>query len=115
MGIAKCSKLVAVVSSFGLRFSGVYIWGKLLQTPLVRKLMACCLIILWLRNRPAIGTNRTLGILCGSLVSWTHWAVLPSRGDCRTGVASVAGGSGRRGSVRVIGGTVFGTWLRVRR
>jgi len=43
-----------------------------------------------------------------------RWAVLPSRVDRRTGVASVAGGSGRRGSVRVIGGTVFGTLLRVR-
>jgi len=41
MGIAKCSKLVVVGSSFGRRFSGVYIWGELFQTSLVRKLMAC--------------------------------------------------------------------------
>ena len=58
--------------------------------------------------------NWTLGILCGSLVSWMRWAVLPSRGDRRTGVASVAGGSGRRGSVCVIGRTVLGTLLHVR-
>ena len=76
--------------------------------------MACWLIILWLRNQPAIGMKRTLGILCGSLVSWMHCAVLPSQGDCSTGVALVAGESGRRGIVRMIGGTVSGTLLRVR-
>ncbi len=43
------------------------------------------------------------------------WAVLPSRGDRRTGVASVAGGNGHCGSVLVIGGMVLGTLLRVRR
>ena len=41
MGIAKCSKLVAVASSFGHRFSEVNSWGELFQTLLVRKLMAC--------------------------------------------------------------------------
>jgi hypothetical protein len=44
-----------------------------------------------------------------------RWAVFPSRGDCRSGVASVAVGGGRRGSARVIGGTVLGTLLRVMR
>ena len=38
MGIAKCSKLVAVASSFGRRFSGVYIWGNLFQTSSVIKI-----------------------------------------------------------------------------
>ena len=44
-----------------------------------------------------------------------RWAVLPSRGDCRTRVSLVAVGGGRRGSARVIGGTVPGTLLRVMR
>jgi hypothetical protein len=44
-----------------------------------------------------------------------RWAVLPSQGDCRIGVASVAVGGGRQGSARVIGGTVPGTLLRVMR
>ena len=62
-----------------------------------------------------MGTTRTLGILFGSLVSWMRWAVLPRWGDRRTGMASVAVGTGRRGSVGVIGGTVPGTLLRVMR
>jgi hypothetical protein len=71
--------------------------------------------MLWLRNLPAMGTKRTLGILFGSLVSWMHWAVLRRWGDRRTGVAAVAVGTGRRGSVGLIGGTVPGTLLRVMR
>jgi hypothetical protein len=43
-----------------------------------------------------------------------RWAILPSQGDRCAGMALVAGGSGRHGSVRVIGETVFGTLLRVR-
>ena len=62
-----------------------------------------------------MGTKRTLGILFGSLVSWMHWAVLPRQGDRHTGMASVAVGTGRRGSVGVIGGTVPGLLLRVMR
>ena len=67
------------------------------------------------RNRPAMGTYWTLGILFGSRVSWMRWAVLPRRGDCLTGVASVAGGIGRLGIAGVIGGTVPGILLRVLR
>ncbi len=44
-----------------------------------------------------------------------HWAVLPSQGDCRTGVALVAVGGGRRGGACVIGGTVPGILLHVSR
>ena len=62
-----------------------------------------------------MGTKRTLGILFGSLVSWMRWAVVPRRGDCLTGVASVAGGIGRLGIAGVIGGTVPGILLRVMR
>ena len=46
-------------------------------------------------------------------MSWMRWAVLPRRGDCCNGVASVAVGSGRRGSVCVIGGTVPGILFHV--
>ena len=70
--------------------------------------------MLWLCNQPAIGTKQTLGILRGSIASCMHWVVLPSQGDCRTGVALVASGSGCHGSVLVIGGTVPGTLLHVR-
>jgi hypothetical protein len=62
-----------------------------------------------------MGTTRTLGILFGSLVSWMRWAVLPRRGDRLTGVASVAGGIGRRGIAGVIGGSVPGILFRVMR
>ena len=113
MGIAKCSKLAAVASSFGRRFVGVYIRGELFHTSLVRKLVACWLITLWLRNRPVMGTKRTLGIFCGSLVSRMRWAVLPRWGDRCTGVVLVAVGGGRRGSVRVMGGTVPGILFHV--
>ena len=71
--------------------------------------------MLWLHNLPAMGTKWTLGILFGSLVSWMRWAVLPRRGDRRTGVALVAVGTGCCGSVGVIGGTVPWTLLRVMR
>ena len=60
-----------------------------------------------------MGTNQTLGILFGSLVSWMRWAVLPRRGDHRTGMALVAVGTGRRRSFSVIGGTVPRALLRV--
>ncbi len=62
-----------------------------------------------------MGTQRTLGILFGSLVSWLRWAVLPRRGDRLTGVASVAGGIGRLGIAGVIGGTVPGILFLVMR
>ena len=62
-----------------------------------------------------MGTNRTLGILVVSLVSWMHWAVLPRREECRTGVATVAVGIGRCGIVVVIGGTVPGILFCVMR
>ena len=65
--------------------------------------------MVWFRKRPAMGTNLTLGAFLGSC------AVFPSRGDRRTGVASVAGGIGRLGIAGVIGGTVPGTLLRVMR
>ena len=65
--------------------------------------------MLWFRKRPAMGTNLTLGAFLGSC------AVFPSRGDRRTGVASVAGGIGRLGIAGVIGGTVPGILLRVMR
>ncbi len=71
--------------------------------------------MLWLRNLPAMGTKWTLGIVFGSLVSWMCWAVLPRQGDRRTGMAAVVVGTGHRGSVGVIGGTVPGTLLRVMR
>ena len=115
MSIGKCSKLAAIASSLGCRFAGVKSLGKLFHTSLVRKLMACLLITLWLRSLPAMGIKWTLGILFGSLVSWMSWAVLPRRGDHGTGVASVVVGAGRRGSVVVIGGTVPGTLLCVMR
>ena len=71
--------------------------------------------MLWLHNLPAMGTKWTLGILFGSLVSWMRWAVLPRWGDHCTGMALVAVGTGRRGSVGVIGGTLPGTLLCVMR
>ncbi len=107
MGIAKCSKLAAVASSFGSQIC----WSE----ELGEKINCLLTYMLWLRNLPAMGTKRTLGILFGSLVSWMRWAVLPRRGDRRTGVASIAVGTWRRGSVGVIGGTVPGTLLRVMR
>ena len=71
--------------------------------------------MLWFRKRPAMGTNLTLGIRFGSRASWMRWAVLPSRGDCLTGAASVAGGIGRLGIAGVICGPVPGILLRVMR
>jgi hypothetical protein len=44
-----------------------------------------------------------------------RWAVLPSQGDCRTGVALVAVRGGRRGGACVIGGRVPGILLHVSR
>jgi hypothetical protein len=44
-----------------------------------------------------------------------NWAVLPSQGGCRTGVALVAVGGGHHGGTRVIGGTVLGILLHVSR
>jgi hypothetical protein len=90
--------------------------AKFFQTLSVRKFIACLLIILWLCKQPAIGMNWTLGIVCGTLVSWMPcWAVLPSQEDCCTGVALVAVGGGRRGGTSVIGGTVPGILLHVSR
>jgi hypothetical protein len=54
-----------------------------------------------------MGTNRTLGILFNSLVSWMRWTVLHRWGERRTGVAAVAVGIGRRGIVGMIGCTRF--------
>ena len=62
--------------------------------------------MLWFRNRPAMGTKRTL---------WMRWAVLPRRGERRIGVASSAVGFGHRGIAGEIGGTVPGTLFRVMR
>ena len=62
-----------------------------------------------------MGTNRTLGILVGSLVSWMRWAVLPRWGEHRTGVAAVAVEIGRCGIVGVIGGMVPGILFCVMR
>ncbi len=62
-----------------------------------------------------MGTKRTFGIFFGSFVAWMRWAVLPRRGECRTGVAASLVGTGRRGIAGVIGGTVPGTLFRVMR
>ena len=62
-----------------------------------------------------MGTKRTLGIFVGIFVAWMRWAVLPRRGERRTGVAATSVGTGRRGIAGVIGGTVPGTLFRVRR
>jgi len=48
-------------------------------------------------------------------VAWMRWAVVPRRGERRTGVAASSVGIGRRGIAGVIGGTVPGTLFRVRR
>ena len=50
-----------------------------------------------------------------SFVACMHWAVLPSRGGRRTGVAVSLVGTGRHGIAGVIGGTVPGILFRVRR
>ncbi len=44
-----------------------------------------------------------------------RWAILPRRGERRTGVVASSVGTGRRGIASVIGGTVPGTLFRVRR
>ena len=44
-----------------------------------------------------------------------HWAVLPRRGERRTGIAASSVGTGCRGIAGVIGGTVPGTLFHVRR
>ena len=62
-----------------------------------------------------MGTKRTLGIFVGKFVAWMRLAVLPRRGERRTGVAASSVGTGRRGIAGVIGGTVPGTLFRVRR
>ena len=115
MGIAKCSKLAAVASSFGQRFVGVKCWGELFHTSSVRKFISCWLITLWFCNRPAMGTKLTLGILFRSLASWMRWAVLPRWGEHCTGVAASAVGIGHRRIAGVIGGEVPGTLFRVMR
>ncbi len=62
-----------------------------------------------------MGANRTLGILVGSLVLWMRWAVLPRRGERRSGVAVVAVGIGHCGIAGVIGGKVPGILFCVMR
>jgi len=62
-----------------------------------------------------MGMKRTLGIFVGNFVAWMRWAVLPRRGERRTGVVASSVGTGRRGIAGVIGGTVPGTLFRVRR
>jgi hypothetical protein len=62
-----------------------------------------------------MGTKRTLGIFVVIFVAWMRWAVLPRRGEHRTGVAASSVGTGRRGIAGVIGGTVPGTLFCVRR
>ena len=71
--------------------------------------------MLWFRNRPAMGTKRTMGIFFVIFVAWMRGAVVPRRGERRTGVAASSVGTGRRGIAGVIGGTVPGTLFRVRR
>ena len=63
-----------------------------------------------------MGTKRIFGIfflIFLIFVAWMHWAVLPRRGEHRTGVAASSVGTGRRGIAGVIGGTVPGTLFRV--
>ena len=71
--------------------------------------------MLWFRNQPAMGTKWTFGIFFLIFVAWMRWAVLPRRGERRTGVAASSVGTGRRGIADVIGGTVPGTLFRVMR
>jgi hypothetical protein len=62
-----------------------------------------------------MGTKRTLGIFVVIFVACTRWAVLPRRGEHRTGVAASLVGTGRHGIAGVISETVPGTLFRVRR
>jgi hypothetical protein len=62
-----------------------------------------------------MGTKRTFGIFVRSFVAWMRWAVLPRRGERRTGIAASSVGTGRLGIAGVIGGTVPGTLFLVRR
>jgi hypothetical protein len=62
-----------------------------------------------------MGTKRTLGIFFVIFVAWMRGAVVPRRGERRTGVAASSVGTRRRGIAGVIGGTVPGTLFRVRR
>ena len=62
-----------------------------------------------------MGTKRTLGIFFVIFVAWMQGAVVPRRGERRTGVVASSVGTGRRGIASVIGGTVPGTLFRVRR
>ena len=48
-------------------------------------------------------------------VAWMHWAILPRRGEHRTGVAASLVGTGHRRIAGVIGGTMPGTLFHVRR
>ena len=48
-------------------------------------------------------------------MAWMRWAVLPRRGERRTGIAASVVGIGRRGMAGVIGGTVPGTLFCVMR
>ena len=64
-----------------------------------------------------MGTKRTLGIFVVIFVAWMRWAILPRRGEHRTGVAASLVGTGCLGIgiAGVIGGTVPGTLFHVRR
>jgi hypothetical protein len=62
-----------------------------------------------------MGTKRTFGIVFVRFVAWMRWAVVPRRGERRTGVAASSVGTGRHGIAGVIGGTVPGTLFCVRR
>ncbi len=61
-----------------------------------------------------MGTKRTFGIFFVRFVAWMRWAVMPRRGERRTGVAASSVGTGHRGIAGVIGGTVPGTLFCVR-
>ncbi len=62
-----------------------------------------------------MGTKRTSGIFFVIFVVWMRGAVVPRRGERRTGVAASLVGTGRLRIAGVIGGTVPGTLFRVRR
>ena len=61
-----------------------------------------------------MGTKLTLGIFLAIFVAWMRVAVVPRRGERRTGVAASSVVTGRRGIAGVIGGTVPGTLFCVR-
>jgi hypothetical protein len=111
IGIATWAKSKQDGAVLDFNFVGVQMSGEFAQTHSVRKLIACCEIILCCCNPPLIGTNQTCGIRVGLDVSigMADLIGVAAHGNCCSGGVGIGGSTTMgRGFAFAIGGTLSG-------